>query len=129
MDHIAQPPLDPLPVTSCDYKRQLGGALRYDGDKLQFNLIPPGPLAEVARVFMAGAKKYSAHNWRKGMAYSRVLDSMMRHIHAFREGQDNDPETGLPHMAHVVCNAMFLLEYAKTHPECDDRYRPLPKKD
>ena len=40
------------------------------------------------------------------------------------DGEDKDPESGLSHLAHAACCIMFLLEFEKTHPELDDRYKP-----
>ena len=70
-----------------------------------------------------GADKYHAHNWRDGFAWSRPLAAAMRHIMAFNDGEDKDPESGLSHLAHAACCIMFLLEFEKTHPELDDRYK------
>jgi hypothetical protein len=47
----------------------------------------------------------------------------MRHLHAFNDGEDKDPESGLSHLAHASCCLMFLLEFEKTHQELDDRYK------
>lgn len=103
-------------------------AKRFDSGKTQYDLIPPEPLQDIADVFTMGATKYGVRNWERGMAYSRVLNSLLRHVQAFRKGEDKDQESGLPHMAHVAANAIFLLEYAKTHKELDDRRAnsPLP---
>jgi hypothetical protein len=48
----------------------------------------------------------------------------MRHIMAFNDGEDKDPESGLSHLAHAACCIMFLLEFEKTHQELDDRFKP-----
>ena len=53
----------------------------------------------------------------------RPLAAAMRHIMAFNDGEDKDPESGLSHLAHAACCIMFLLEFEKTHPELDDRYK------
>jgi hypothetical protein len=47
----------------------------------------------------------------------------MRHLHAFNDGEDKDPESGLSHLAHLGCCVMFLLEFEKTHKELDDRFK------
>jgi hypothetical protein len=41
---------------------------------------------------------------------------------AFSSGQDRDPESGVNHMAHVMCNAAFLLNFDKHQRRFDDRY-------
>jgi hypothetical protein len=76
-------------------------------------------------VLKFGADKYAEHNWRKGFAWSRPLAAAMRHLTAFNDGEDKDPESGLSHLAHAACCIMFLLEFEKTHKELDDRYRPV----
>jgi hypothetical protein len=75
-------------------------------------------------VLAFGAQKYAEHNWRNGFAWSRPLSAAMRHITAFNAGEDTDPESGLSHLAHAACCIMFLLEFEKTHPHLDDRYKP-----
>ena len=98
-----------------------GSGARFNSDKPDFSLIPLMTLEDEARVWMHGREKYSAWNWTKGMPWSVPLACMLRHLAAFQRGEDIDPESGLPHMAHVMCNARMLTLYAKTYPEGDDR--------
>ena len=35
----------------------------------------------------------------------------MRHLNAWRAGQDNDPESGLSHIDHVLANAAMLAAH------------------
>lgn len=98
-----------------------GQGLRFDYNKVQLHLIPIDPLMEIARVFTQGAQKYAPRNWEKGMEWSRVYNSLMRHSLAFWNGENLDKESNLHHMAHVAVNAMFLIEYNKTHRNLDDR--------
>lgn len=98
-----------------------GTAQRFDIGKPRFSLIPPYPLEEVAKVLTMGALKYSDRNWEKGMKWTRCIDSLERHLNAFKKGENVDPESGLPHLAHVCVNSMFLLQYEKTYPQGDDR--------
>ena len=100
-----------------------GSAMKFDGDKLPVNLLSTEALNQTAAVLKFGADKYHAHNWRDGFAWSRPLAAAMRHIMAFNDGEDKDPESGLSHLAHAACCIMFLLEFEKTHPELDDRYK------
>lgn len=101
-----------------------GGAMKFDGDKLPVNLLSTEALLQTAAVLKFGADKYHAHNWRDGFAWSRPLAAAMRHIMAFNDGENKDPESGLSHLAHAACCIMFLLEFEKTHPNLDDRYKP-----
>lgn len=98
-------------------------AIKHDQSKLPMHLLSTTALEEVAKVLQFGAEKYEAHNWRKGFVWSRTISAAMRHILAFNSGEDRDPESGLSHVAHAMCCLMFLLEFEKTRPELDDRYK------
>lgn len=87
--------------------------LKFDQGKPQLSLLPIEALEEIAKVLTFGAKKYNKGNWRKGLLYSRVLDAALRHIYAYNNKQDTDPETGISHLAHAACNLLFLLTYEK----------------
>lgn len=87
----------------------------------QFSLIPSRPLWKIAEVFGMGASKYDPDNWRRSYKWSWSIDSLHRHINLFEQGQDLDPDSGLPHLAHAAVHCMFLLEWMETHPETDNR--------
>jgi hypothetical protein len=91
------------------------------------NLLSREALEQTAMVMAFGKEKYAAHNWRKGFAWSRPLSAAMRHLMAFNDGEDKDPESGLSHLAHAACCIMFLLEFEKTHKDLDDRFKPTDK--
>jgi len=97
-------------------------AKKFDHGKPRMSLIPAEPLRQVAQVLTFGAEKYDAHNWRQGMIWSRLLDASIRHIYAFSEGEDFDPESQISHLAHAICNLMFLLEYSHSKVGQDDRF-------
>lgn len=99
-------------------------ASRYDSGKTRHELLPPHAINEIAKVYTMGAKKYAPHNWRKGMAWSRVIGSLKRHLNELENCRDYDEESGLLHAAHVAWNAITLIEYYKIHPEGDDRVHP-----
>jgi hypothetical protein len=88
------------------------------------SLIPVEALNSIARLYGVGAKKYDAHNWRKGYEWSKSYDAMNRHMALFWSGEDIDPETGEPHMAAVAFHAMTLITFMQEQPEFDDRYIP-----
>lgn len=98
-----------------------GGGLRFNEGKARYDLIPAFAQHEYARVLTKGAEKYADRNWEKGMPWSKILSSLERHLYAIKRGEDYDPETGLLHSAHVMCNAAFLTEYYKIFPQGDDR--------
>jgi hypothetical protein len=80
-------------------------------------------LKQVSLVLAFGASKYGRDNWRGGQSYNRCIDSILRHIVAFAEGESYDKETGLHHLAHAACSIMFLLRFEHDgRKDLDDRY-------
>ena len=89
---------------------------KYDNGKIQYTLVPPYALQEVARNLTAGLKKYKErNNWQKvPEARQRYMDALMRHFEAIRRGEIIDhesTESNMSHMSAVAVNAMFLLEF------------------
>jgi hypothetical protein len=95
---------------------------KYDSEKAPMALLDRSWLEETAKVLGFGARKYAAHNWRGGIEYSRLVSAALRHLHAFNDGEDIDPESGLSHLAHASCCLMFLANMKATRPDLDDRY-------
>lgn len=102
-------------------------AEKHDGEKVRVDLLPTGALEEIAKVLTFGAHKYSAWNWAKGMAWSRLLGAAMRHLFAWARGESVDPESGLPHLAHLGCCVLFLIEHERCRLGVDDRFPVAPK--
>lgn len=102
---------------------------KFDGEKVDMDLLSPYALEKVAAVMTYGKTKYGRDNWRGGIVFSRLLAAVMRHINAYRKGETFDPETGLSHLSHASCGLMMLLEFEETRPELDDRYLKQDKKE
>jgi hypothetical protein len=98
-------------------------AMKHDGGKPRLELIPSSALIELARVLMHGAEKYGDQNWRNGMAWSRLFGAAQRHLWAWNTGEDIDPESGMPHLAHALCNIAFLVAYSVDVMGSDDRFK------
>ena len=85
--------------------------IKYDDTKPRYELLPPKPIEDIVKVLTVGARKYSDENWRYvDPLYDRYYAAALRHIQAWRMGEVNDPETGLPHLAHAGCCLIFLME-------------------
>jgi len=104
-----------------------GLAMRSSLQKIRYDLLPLGPLTEVARVFTFGAYNYGDRNWEEGFSWSRCIGSAFRHFVKWCLGEDNDDESGLNHLAHTIANCLFLLQYTFTKRGTDDRVK-LPIK-
>jgi hypothetical protein len=89
--------------------------LKYDSGKVRWELLPEEPIELIAQVMTHGAAKYDADNWRHVVPFkNRYYAALRRHLRAWRAGEQTDPDSGLPHLAHAACNIIFLLAN-----ECD----------
>lgn len=94
---------------------------RFNEGKTRHDLLKPFTQEQFARVLTEGAKKYGDNNWEMGMAWSKVIASLKRHLIEIELGNDYDDETKCLHSAHIMCNAAFLTEYYNIFPEGDNR--------
>lgn len=86
---------------------------RLDG-KLRWELLPLELIKPIVEVFTFGAKKYSPWSWNKlENGYERYKAALMRHMVAFEGGEFLDTESGLPHLAHVMWNALAMYYFGK----------------
>lgn len=101
----------------------MSNAQRYNEGKpeLSYILTFPNALRGFARVCMYGAGKYDRGNYLKGAPLSQYMDCALRHLTAWNEGEEKDPESECDHLAHFLWNALCLYEMAQTQPERDDR--------
>ena len=102
-------------------KRQENVAMKYDTGKPRMDLLVPEADLLTARVFTFGAEKYGDYNWMKGFNHSRLTAALLRHITSFRLGEDLDPESGLPHLAHARCCLDMLIWHTINRKDLDDR--------
>jgi len=83
---------------------------KYDQGKMRYDLVPFRGLDDVVRVLTYGADKYGPDNWREvKRAEERYPAAALRHLSAYLQGESDDPESGLPHLAHAVCSLLFVL--------------------
>lgn len=92
--------------------------------KVQLRLVPPALDIYVSVVQALGAEKYGPYNWR-ALRVSRVtyLEAAQRHILAALDGEDADPESGVPHEAHVAACMAIVLDAMTVGRLADDRYK------
>lgn len=93
-------------------KKQLGTVgVKYDHGKPRIGLVATEFIVGIAEVLTLGAEKYTSDNWKLGMDYRRVYDSMQRHFNSWYGGEDLDPESGKSHLYHAGTCLMFLTSY------------------
>lgn len=85
------------------------------------DLVPGFPIHKLSEVFGFGTKKYADRNWEMGYDWGKSYSAAMRHLLAFWNGEDNDPESGLPHLAHVMWHMAVLMEFQRNGLGTDTR--------
>lgn len=104
-----------------------GSGARFNSGKAEYHQLPLFALEGVVKVLMYGAKKYAPGNWAKGQPWTVTFDSLMRHLVKWQRGEELDPESGLPHLDHALCNLIFLSAYRDLYPEGDTRLKQFQK--
>lgn len=82
-----------------------------------------GPvLQEVGVSMMEGALKYGRHNYRfAGVRSSVYYDAALRHLIAWWEGQDIDPDSGISHLSKAIAGLAVIRDAEINGKMVDDR--------
>ena len=97
--------------------KKIKKALEVKAQKPKWHLFAPlwTPLEMVVRVLENGEKKYSRENWKTmtddngGPPIEFYSNAMQRHLKEHWEGKLFDKDSGLPVLAHAICDAFFVL--------------------
>lgn len=92
--------------------------------KTPLGLIPAPAMEEIANVLKLGASKYGEYNWRKTkVATNTYVHAILRHLNAWRDGEDLDPESTRSHIAHIAAGCCILLDAEACGTLIDDRVK------
>lgn len=95
---------------------------RYGLARAALHLVPPVALIHEAGVMEHGADKYGPFNWReKDVSASVYYAAALRHLLAWYDGEDRDPDSGHPHLAHIRACMAILLDAEAAGKLKDDR--------
>lgn len=75
--------------------------------KPMWGLVEFKALEPMVKALEDGAKKYRPDDWKKAYTQDELKDKMMRHLAAIMDGQEIDEDSGLPHIGHLMADAMF----------------------
>jgi hypothetical protein len=97
--------------------------LKYDQDKIRYDLYPLAAYEGCTKVLTFGAKKYAPNGWKSVPdAENRYYAALIRHLNAQKDYLDSggvglalDDESGLPHLDHAQCCLVFLREVSKNN--------------
>jgi len=96
--------------------------------KAPLSVVSAPVMAEVGVGMLEGALKYGRHNYRcTGVRASVYYDAAMRHLNLYWEGEDIDPDSGLPHVIKAICTLVVLRD-AMIHDKYDDDRPPKTPK-
>jgi len=91
-------------------------------NKLPLHLWPETASALGCLGLLDGALKYGRSNFRAiGVRASIYYDASRRHLNKWFEGEDLDPDSGLPHLAHVLACVAILVDAEAAGKLNDDR--------
>ena len=88
--------------------KKLKEGTKFDSGKPDWSLLPLDAVEGVVKVMTFGAKKYAPNNWKLIKDPERYRAALLRHMTAQQRGERIDSDSGLPHSAHIACNAIFL---------------------
>ena len=96
--------------------------------KVPASCVPLGVTAELGLAMMEGALKYGRHNYRAvGVRGSVYYDAARRHLDAYWEGEDIDPDSGVSHLVKAMACLAVMRDSQMIGNFTDDRPPPLPK--
>lgn len=90
--------------------------------KLPIHLWPTTASAMGSIGLLDGMLKYGRANWRSsGVRASIYFDAANRHLNAWFEGEDHDPDSGVPHLAHALACLAIIVDAQAAGKLTDDR--------
>ena len=95
--------------------------------KAPMSTIPGNVMAEIGVAMLEGACKYGRHNYRiAGVRASVYYDGVKRHLTAWWEGEDCDPDSNLSHITKAI-TSLVVLRDAMIQGMCTDDRPPRSK--
>lgn len=100
-------------------------------NKVSMSFVPATVMAETALGMMEGGLKYGRHNYRAvGVRASIYYDATLRHLMAWWEGEDNDPDPNSANISHItkaICSLVVMRDAMLCDKFFDDRPPKSPK--
>lgn len=91
-------------------------------NKVPLSTLSCPVLCEMGLGMLEGARKYGRHNYRvEGVSATIYYDATLRHLMAWFEGEDIDPDSGLSHVTKALTALMVLRDSMLMGNWIDDR--------
>jgi len=122
-NELKEPPEVPnYPEPATYFEPSSSEGLHNDVGKTRVDLVSPEAIIAIAEVMGFGCAKYAPRNWEKGINFTRLYGSALRHQIEWSARRDNDPESGLNHLKHALWNLAAIITYIERGmDEFDDR--------
>ena len=104
-------------VKDSGYRREFEtGSVRDRAEgKGRCDLLPMCALLRLARHYEAGCAKYGDRNWELGQPISILMDSALRHLFKYMDGQKDED-----HLAAAAWNVMGAMWMEEKRPDMQD---------
>lgn len=98
-------------------------AIKHDISKPRIDLVPMGLVMAAGRALGFGADKYADYNYLQGdgLKHGRIFAALQRHLWAYWNGEDLDPESDHHHLDHAAACLGMLIDLVEKRPQGDDR--------
>lgn len=134
---LQQSPFDPIETQTFGPLHEMAGPFSDSKDtnpkdaigirKAPLSTVPGNVIAEIGVAMLEGASKYGRHNYRAaGVRASVYYDAAMRHLIAWWEGEDIDPDSGMSHITKLLA-CMTVLKDAMHQEMWEDDRPPRSK--
>lgn len=120
-----RPPVDPISSRVVESNKDTNPKDAVGVRKAPLSTVPAQVIMEIGLGLLEGAVKYRRHNYRVvGVKSSVYYDATMRHLMAWWEGEDLDPDSGLSHVTKALSSLTVLRDAMIQKKLNDDRPPP-----
>ena len=77
--------------------------------------LPPAAIIRVSKHYEQGAKKYGRNNYQKGIPISAFMDSALRHIFKYLDGQNDED-----HLSAAAFNILGAIQMEERNQDMQD---------
>jgi len=96
-------------------KFETGAVRDIQSGKGRMDLLPAAAVIRLARHFEAGCRKYGDRNWEKGIPVHSFIDSALRHLMHYLDGQTDED-----HLCAASWNLMCAMWTEEKRPDMQD---------
>ena len=84
---------------------------QYGDKKVPLQFIPPTAIVAMGIGLAEGGRKYGPFNWREiPVEYMTYVGAVQRHLQAWVDGEEIDPDSGNSHLYHAIASLAILID-------------------